>query len=174
MAGDIKTKYGASVAMTVTALHSLAASQTLVAGWSSASVSNTSALNLDYMVSGTFTTASANRQVGVIEVWVLAALNDTPTWPALATGAAGTQGAASFTADLQKLSYGRLLTSFYVTATASQTYAFPPTGIAQLFGGQCPTHWALFVTGSATTTTTAQFAASGSAIHYTPVLAQYT
>lgn len=174
MAGDIKAKYAATVSMTVTNLHSLASSATYVAGWSSASVTNTSNLYLDYMVSGTFTTASSNRQAGTIEVWVMAALNDTPTWPTLATGTAGTEGTASFTAVEQKNSYCRLLTAIATNNTASQVYAFPPTAISSLFGGQCPTHWAIFVTGNATTTTTAQLAASGSAIYHTPVLAQYT
>lgn len=174
MAGDIKTKYVATVSMTVTNLHSLAASSTYVAGWSSATVTNTSNVYLDYMVSGTFTTAGSNRQAGTIEVWVMAALNDTPTWPALASGTAGTEGTASFTAVEQKQAYSRLLTAVYVNNTNSQVYAFPPTAIAPLFGGQCPTHWALFVTGNATTTTTAQLASSGSAIYYTPMLAQYT
>jgi len=174
MPGDIKLKYASTVTMTVTNLHSLAASQALTAGWSSASVANTTNLYLDYLVSGTFTTAATSRQVGSIEVWAMGSLTDTPTWPALATGTAGTQGTASFTAVEQKNSYCRLLTAFNVNTTASQIYAFPPTSIAQLFGGQAPTHWALFVTGNATTTTAAQFAASGSAIYYTPVLAQYT
>lgn len=175
MAGDIKLKYAASTtAMTVTNLHSLAASSTWVAGWSSASVTNTSNVYLDYMVSGTFTTASSNRQAGTIEVWVMAPINDTPTWPALASGTAGTEGAASFTAVEMKNSFCRLLTVITVTSTNSQIYAFPPTAIAPLFGGQCPTHWALFVTGNATTTTTAQLASSGSAMYYTPVVAQYT
>jgi len=174
MPGDIKLKYASTVTMTVTNLHSLAASQAFTAGWSSASVANTTNLYLDYLISGTFTTASANRQAGTIEVWVMGALTDTPAWPTLATGTAGTEGAASFTAVEQKNSYCRLLTAISVINTASQVYAFPPTSLAQLFGGQAPTHWALFVTGNATTTTTAQFAASGSAMYYTPVLAQYT
>ena len=33
---------------------------------------------------GTFTTHASNRQAGVINIYVLAALNDTPTWPATA------------------------------------------------------------------------------------------
>lgn len=174
MPGDIKLKYGSSVAFTVTNLHSLAASSTYVAGWSSASVSNATDQNLDYLVSGTFTTASTNRQAGTIEVWIMAALDDTPTWPTTATGTPGTQGALSFTAVEQKLSWCRLLTAIAVNNTASQVYAFPPTSVATLFGGAPPKNWAVFVTGNAATTTNAQFAASGSLISYVPVLAQYT
>jgi hypothetical protein len=175
MAGDIKLKYGAATtAMTVTNLHSLASSQSWIAGWSSASVTNTSNVYLDYDVSATFSTNASNRQAGTVNVYIMAALNDTPTWFTTATGTPGTEGTISFTAIEQIQSWCRLLTSFSVNSTASQVYAIPPTGIAQLFGGVCPTHWAIFVTGNATTTTTAQFAASGSAVYYTPILAQYT
>jgi hypothetical protein len=176
MSGDIKLKYqAATTAMTVTNLHSLASSQSWIAGWSSASVDNkTSNLDLDYVVSATFTTNSSNRQAGTVNVYIMGALNDTPTWFTTASGTPGTEGALSFTAIEQIQSWCRLLASFSVNSTASQVYAIPPTGIAQLFGGVCPTQWAIFVTGNATTTTTAQFAASGSAFYYTPILAQYT
>lgn len=175
MAGDIKLKYGAATtAMTVTNLHSLASSQSWVAGWSSASVTNTSNVYLDYVVSATFTTHASNRQAGTVEMWIMAALNDTPTWFTTASGTPGTEGALSFTAVEQKYSWCRRLAVFNVTNTASQVYAVPPTSIAELFRGVCPTHWALFVTGNASTTTTAQFASSGSAVYYTPILAQYT
>jgi hypothetical protein len=175
MAGNIKLNYSAaSTAMTVTNLHSLASSQTWIGGWTSDSVANTSNLNFDYHVSGTFTTHASNRQAGTIEVWVLAALKDTPTWTTTATGTIGTQGALTFTAREQLLSLGRLLTSITVLSTASQVYDFPPLSVAQCFGGTVPTHWALFVTQNASTTTTAGLAASGSAIYYTPTMAQYT
>ena len=82
MAGDIKLQYVASVAPTVTNLHSLASSQDSLAGWSSASVSNLTNEYLDYLYAGTFTTHASNRQAGSINVYVIAALNDTPTWPA--------------------------------------------------------------------------------------------
>ena len=175
MAGNIKLNYSAaSTTMTTTNLQSLASSQTWVAGWGSASVANTSNLNFDYLIGATFTTHASNRQAGTVEVWVIGSLNDTPTFFTPASGTAGTEGTISFTAREQLLANGRLLQSFAVTSTASQIYAIPETGIAQLFGGQCPTHWYLFVTGNATTTTTAQFASSGSAVYYTPVMAQYT
>ena len=58
MAGFNEIRYtAASTAMTVTNLHSLASSATWIAGWSSASVTNTANLNLDYLVGGTFTTS---------------------------------------------------------------------------------------------------------------------
>lgn len=173
MAGDLKLKYAASVAPTVTNLHSLAADANYLAGWTSASVNNTSNLYFDYLYGGTFTTHASNRQAGYIFVYVIAALNDTPTWPATASGTIGTEGALSFTDSEERDSLCRLLTSIPVDNTASAIYTFPPTGIAQLFGIVPPYH-ALFVTGNAASSTNAQLASSGSAIYYTPTLAQYT
>lgn len=175
MAGDIKLKYpAASTALTVTNLHSLASSQTWVAGWFSASVNNTSTNYADFEYGGTFTTNASNRQAGSINVYVVAALNDTPTWPATATGTMGTEGTGSFTAAEMRDSICRLLVSIAVNNTASQIYAFPPTGIAQLFGGSVPPYHGLYIAQNAATTTAAGLAASGSALYYTPVIAQYT
>lgn len=174
MAGDIKLQYVASVAPTVTNLHSLASSSDWTAGWTSASVNNTSNEYVDYLYSGTFTTHASNRQAGTIYVYVVAALNDTPTWPATASGTIGTEGALSFTDAEERDSLCRLLTAITVDNTASAVYTFPPTGIAQLFGGHVPPYHAIYVAQNAATTTAAGLAAAGSAIYYTPVNYQYT
>lgn len=177
MAGSILVDYAASVAMTVTNLHSLAADNSTgypLIGWSSASVTNTSNEYVDYLLSGTFTTHASNRQAGYIYVYVIGALNDTPTWPAAATGTWGTQGAASFTDTEERDGFARLMVALPVDTTASSIVGFPPTSIAQLFGGIVPTHWAVFVSTNATTTTTAALASSGSAVYYTPVGYRYT
>jgi hypothetical protein len=175
MPGNILQKYATSVALTVTNLHSLASdSGSYLAGWSSASTSNLTNNYLDYLVGGTFTTHASNRAAGDIRVYVIAALNDTPTWPATASGTIGTEGALSFTDTEERDSLCRLLTVLTADTTASSILAFPPTGIAQLFGGMMPAYWALFVTQNVSTTTTAGLAAAGSAIYHTPVYAQYT
>ena len=174
MAGDIKLQYVASVAPTVTNLHSLASSQDWLTGWTSGSVSNLTNEYLDYMYAGTFTTHASNRQAGSINVYVIAALNDTPTWPATASGTIGTEGALSFTDTEERDSLVRLLASITVDNTASAIYTFPPTGIAQMFGGMVPPYHAIYVAQNCATTTAAGLASSGSAIYYTPVNAQYT
>lgn len=176
MAGDIKLKYAAaSTSMDVTNLHSLASdSGSYLAGWSSDSVNNTSNEYLDYLVAGTFTTHASNRAAGRIDVYIIAALNDTPTWPATASGTIGTKGALSFTDTEERDCLCRLLVSLTGDNTASAIYAFPPTSVAQLFGGVVPPYWAIFVTQNMSTTTTAGLASSGSAIYYTPITAQYT
>lgn len=173
MAGDIKLKRGASVALTVTNLHSLASSQTLEAGWTSALID--CGENIDIMLAGTFTTHASNRQAGSINIWAYAALNDTPTWPDLfSSGTEGTEGTATVHDTEQRDSGMKLVHSITVDNGASEVYTFPPTSLAQLFGGTLPTDVAIFVTQNASTTTTAGLAAAGSALHYTPVFAQYT
>ena len=174
MPGDIKGQYVASVAPAVTSLHSLASSQDWLAGWTGPSVSNVVNKYLDYMYGFTFTTHATNRQAGSINVYVIGALNDTPTWPATATGTIGTEGALSFTDTEERDSLVRLLYPITVDATASAIYTFPPTGIAQLFGGWVPPYHAIYIAQNCSTTTTAGLAAAGSAVYYTPVNAQYT
>lgn len=175
MAGDIKLQYAASVALTVTNLHSIASSATWETGWTSAAIDNGTNEYLDYMLAGTFTTHASNRQAGSINVWVYAALNDTPTWPDIfSAGTEGTEGTATVTDTEQRDSAMRLVASIIVDNTASDIYTFPPTSIAQLFGGIVPDQFAIFVSQNASTTTTAGLAAAGSALYYTPVSAQYT
>lgn len=173
MAGDITLKRGSSTALTVTNLHSLASSQTWEAGWTSALIDCST--HIDIMLAGTFTTHASNRQAGSINVYVYAALNDTPTWPDLfSSGTEGTEGAATVHDTEQRDSGMRLVASITVDNTASDVYTFPPTSLAQLFGGTLPTDVAVFVSQNASTTTTAGLASSGSALYYTPVYAQYT
>jgi hypothetical protein len=174
VSGDIKLQYVASVAATVTNLHSLASSQDWTAGWTSNSVNNTSNEYLDYLYGFTFTTHASNRQAGAINIYIIAALNDTPTWPATSGGTIGTEGALSFTDAEERDSLCRLLGSITVDNTASAIYTFPATGIAQLFGGVIPPYHAVYIAQNCATTTTAGLAAAGSAVYYTPIVYQYT
>lgn len=174
MAGNIKTGYASSTTPTVTNLHSLASSQDWTAGWTSDSITNTINLYLDYLYGFTFTTHASNRQAGSINIYVIASLNDTPTWPATASGTIGTQGALSFTDAEERDSLCRLLGSITVDSTASAIYTFPQTGIAQLFGGVCPTHHAIYIAQNCSTTTTAGLAAAGSAVYATGAYGTYT
>jgi hypothetical protein len=174
MAGDIKLKYAASSALTVTNLHSLAASVTMIAGWTSNTIVNTSNVYLDYMIGAKFVTHASNRQAGVIAVYAVAALNDTPDYPATAIGTIGTEGTLGF-ADLYRRDNSCRTLAYLITDnTASAVYSVPQTSIASLFGGSCPTHFAIFVTQNVATSTNAGLAASGSEVYSTPVLAQYT
>lgn len=174
MAGDIKVKYDTTAALTVTNLHSLASSQDWTAGWTGASKSNLTDCFDDYLYGFTFTTHASNRQAGVINIFIIASLNDTPTWPATASGTIGTEGALSFTDTEERDTLCRLLGSIVVDNTASAIYTFPQTGIAALFNGRVPTHHAPFIAQNCSTTTTAGFASSGSAVYRTGIYGQYT
>lgn len=174
MAGNIKAGYASSVALTVTSLHSLASSSDWTAGWGGASYSNLTNLYLDYLYGFTFTTHASNRQAGSINIYVIAALNDTPTWPAVSSGTLGTEGAIAFTDTEERDSLCRLLGSLTVDATGSAIYTFPPTGIAQLFGGVVPPYHCIFVAQNAATSTNAGLASSGSAVYQTPAYSTYT
>lgn len=174
MAGIITPKYIASVAPTVTNLHSLASSQDWTAGWTGPAVLNTSNNYSDYLYGFTFTTHASNRQAGAINIYVIGSLNDTPLWPATASGTIGTEGALSFTDTEERDSLCRLLGSIIVDSTASAIYTFPQTGIAGLFGGRIPSSHAIFIAQNCSTTTTAGLASSGSAVYYTPQQDQYT
>lgn len=174
MAGNILHGYAASVAQTVTNLHSLASSQDWTAGWTGASVNNTSDKYRDFLYGCTFTTHASNRQAGSIYIGVIGALNDTPTWPATASGTIGTEGALSFTDTEERDALVRWLGVITVDNTASAIYTFPPTGIRQLFGGWAPPYHALYIAQNCSTTTTAGLAAAGSAVYRTPVYETYT
>jgi hypothetical protein len=82
---DVKLAYAASAAYTKT-FASLATSPTLVAGWETTAVSNTTNLYLDYGVGGIITVGTSPTANTTIEVWAYASRNDTPTYPDQITG----------------------------------------------------------------------------------------
>jgi hypothetical protein len=175
--GDIKAKYGTTATFTVTNLHSLAASSSRVAGWTSASVDNTSDLALDYLLGLTFTTHASNRQAGQIDIWAYGAFNPTgPVWPDLfSSGTEGTEGAATIHDTEERDSGLVLLDSVVTDDSASAVYTRGPRGLAAAFDSMTvPPLWALFIAHNIATSTNAGLASSGSAIYRTPVLAQYT
>jgi hypothetical protein len=164
--------YVASSALTVTNLHSLASSQDWLTGWVSASTSNTSNKYIDYFYGGTFTTHASNRQIGTINIYAVASLNDTPAWPAIASGTLGTEGGGSFVDSEERDALVVLFHSITVDASASAIYTFPQKSLCTMMGlTMPPTHHCLFISQNCGTTTTAGFAASGSAIYQTAIAA---
>lgn len=158
--------YDADAAFTQTALDGLATSSTLVAGWTSDSV--TTAAD-DYLIAAQFQVASAGLSVGRICLYAYTILDDTPTWPdAFSAGTEGSQGAATIH-DTEVRDAGFILLWAADTDTsASRFYFMPQTGMAQFFGGVMPERWALFVTHS----TGAALATSGdpNQIYRTPII----
>ena len=165
-AGDVKLSYVASGAFDVTHLHSLAASQTWIAGWASALIDNTSNKYLDYMISGLFKAAASANAIGTIRVYVVSMIDDA-TWPSdKDTAFPGTEGALAVAIDFLN-SVGRLGAVVNASAaTANQIYSFGKFSVANLFGGVCPPKFCLYVTGNIATTTAAQFAANTNIISY--------
>lgn len=163
--------YNASSSLTVTNLHSLASDQTLIAGWFSASTSNLVNKYLDYYYGFTFTTHASNRQAGFINIYVVSSLNDTPTWPATATGTLGTEGAGSFVDTEERDSLCTLIKSIPVDTSASAIMPVPQFSICTAMGLMMPpTHHCLFITQNCATTTAAGLAAAGSAIYQTAIV----
>jgi hypothetical protein len=174
VAGDILAGYGAQDTLTVTNLHSLASSQDYLTGWCSQTFTNTSNLFLDALTSGSFTTHASNRQAGFINVYLIAPVNDTPSWPASATGTVGTQGTLSFTDTEERDAACTLIASLPVDATASAVIPWPQEAIAALKRGVLPSHYCLYVSQNCSTTTTAGLAAAGTALYHKGVKGTYT
>ena len=173
MAGDILLKYIASSNLTVTNLHSLAASSSYTSGWTSGTIDNTTNNYSDYHVSGQFTKAAANTQAGELRMYVYTMLDDS-TWPDLfSSGTEGTEGTCTVH-DTEQLSGLKLIWSTDVDSSASDVHHMPKTGIAQFFGGICPPKFALFITGNAATSTNAQLAASGNQVTIAGAHQRYT
>lgn len=173
MAGDIKSKYLASVTLADSGLNSLAASSTLVAGYETNAVDVvgiTGGPPTDIILSGHFKAAAANHSAGQIEVWVIGAENDTPVWPDVFDGTASTETVSSRNV---LFACGRSAGVISGDSANDRVYTFAPVSVASLFGGVLPDQFVVFVTHSIQSGTNA-WAASGHAIYYTPVLGQYT
>lgn len=163
--------YNASSSLTVTNLHSLASDQNFLTGWFSASTSNLVNKYLDYFYGFTFTTHASNRQAGSINIYVVTSLNDTPTWPATATGTLGTEGAGSFVDTEERDSLCTLIKSITVDTSASAIMPVSQMSLCTALGLiMPPTHHCLFITQNCATTTAAGLAAAGSAIYQTAIV----
>lgn len=141
---DIKLSYVGSGTYTMT-LASLASSGTLVAGRESTAVSNTSNLYLDYMLGGKVrmgTTVTA----GTLELWAIAAVDDTPTYPDVFDGTDSNETVTS--ADIKR-GCGKLLWSMPNDTTNSRDYWWSGISLAAAYGGLVPGNHVLFFVHSA-------------------------
>ena len=168
--------YVASATLTTTALQSLAADNSTgypLSGWFSETFTNTTNKYIDYVLAGKFETHASNRQAGYIYVYLIPSLNDTPLWPASATGTVGTQGAGSFVDTEERDSACILLDAIVVDTTASSIVYLKPKSIVSAMGGLImpPTHFSFFVSTNAVTTTAAALAATGNALYMTALSA---
>lgn len=136
-----KIGYNADAALTFT-LASLASSASLVAGRESTAVDNGTTLAVDYLVSGKVTTGTSPTAGKSIEVWVVAPIEDTPTWPDVFDG---TDSDETVTSRNVLFSAAKLAHVVTIDSTSDRTYPIAPFSVAALFGGNCPKQFAIFV-----------------------------
>lgn len=142
-----KIGYVADAAIACT-LASLASSATWVLGRESASVDNTTTLAVDYLVSGKITVGTTPTANTTIEVWVIAPIEDTPTWPDVFLG---TDTEKTVTNRQMLYSCGALAHVISIVATTSDIdYPIKPFSVASLFNGIMPPQFSLFVTHNCT------------------------
>jgi hypothetical protein len=169
MPGNIKQLYNSPNTLAVAALHSLASSSTLTAGWTSAWISNITDLALDHLVGGEIV-AGTSPTAGEVRVYAYASYDDGTTAPGIfSAGTPGTEGALTV-ADTEQLDASMVpLWSSAVDTTTNDVYSMPPRSIAQAFG-RVPQKFAIFVTHN----TVAALKSSGNKFFDQPILDQYT
>lgn len=140
---DLKTKYANAATITIT-LASLATSATRVAGRESTAIDNSSNLYVDALVSGKITTGTSPT-ASIIDVWVYASHDETPTYPDVLDG---TDSAETFNDEQSRNSSMKLAVTIAADVTSDQTYWVSPFSVAALFGGVMPRFWGLFVAHS--------------------------
>lgn len=159
-----KIEYGSSVAITTTNLASLATSSSRTAGWESAVIDNTSNKYLDILIGGKISTGTSPTAGSIIEIFVYAAWDDTPTYPDAIDGTESTETLTSSEVKWSGLKHAHTIT---VTATSNVAYPVALFSVAALFGGSLPKRTGLFITHS----TGVNLNATGTnhALAYTPV-----
>ena len=132
--------YAASGTITIT-LASLATSADRTAGRESTAISNAVTLYDDVLIGGKITTGTNPTVSKQIDIYVYAAVNDTPLYPDVLDG---TDSDETITSVNVRASAIRLLASITVDATTDRTYWLAPTSIVPLFG-TVPRNWGLFI-----------------------------
>jgi hypothetical protein len=140
---DLKLAYGTASDVTIQ-LASLATDANLLTGRESTAIDNTSALVLDYLVSGKITTGTTPTTAKSIEVWAVGSWDGT-NWPDVFDG---TESAETITSADIKSSVCRYLAAMATSATSNVAYHFGPVSLAAAFGGVLPPKIVLFVTHS--------------------------
>lgn len=133
-AGDLKSGWAADSALTIT-LASLASDTNLLAGREGTAYDNSTAKDPDLFLSGKITTGTSPTVGKTIEVWVIAPIEDTPTWPDVFDG---TDSAETATSRNVLASCGVLVHTIKVDATSDRTYPIRPIALAPFFGGNMP------------------------------------
>lgn len=159
--GDVKLVYASDSAITVTNLHSLAASSTFLGGWESGAIDNSTNLYLDYAIRAKFTTHASNRQAGTIRLYLVAMFKD-GTYP---DAMDGTESTESWTDAEERDAVARLAGVIDVDNSASAVYEIHVESVAAVFGGRVPKKFVVFVSSDCATSTNAWTASAGSEVN---------
>ena len=142
-AGDIKLVYGTEQKPTF-AVASLATSSTLVAGYETGIVDNSTNLFLDYIIGGKVTVGTSPTANKIIEIWAFSQSEDTPTYPDVFDGTASAETITSVGVKNSVLSLVAVLD--VSAATSDVTYYFQGKSMRACFGGVVPKRFGFFVT----------------------------
>lgn len=140
---DIKTAYGTPTTLTVTGVASLATSSTLLAGYETSIIDNTTDKMLDALIDGTIF-AGTSPSAGYIEINLIGVRGD-DTWPDVFDG---TASAETITSANVKAGICKQVISMFTDTTSDQGYPFGPFAVASFFGDKMPKKVVAFVTHS--------------------------
>lgn len=138
----VSSAYRASSTITI-APENVASSATFVAGVESGAYDNTSNKDVDVLIGGTWTVGTTPTINTQVLIYVIAARDDTPTWPDVFDG---TSSAETATSAGVLAGFGRLAAVLTVDATTSNRVYDCLFSVAQLFGGVLPPKFVLFIT----------------------------
>lgn len=142
--GDIRLVLAASAnEATLTALNSLASSSTWLAGWKSTAIDNTSNLYQDFRVTAKIT-AGTTLTAGELRLYLVGMLDDS-TWPDVFDG---TSSAETVTNSAIRDAICRLGAASATTTTNSVVYYLDCPSVADVFNGNLPAKFVVFITHS--------------------------
>lgn len=125
---------------------SLGSSGTFLLGRESTEIDNSTDKYSDALVEGKVTVGTPTAANTEIQIWVYASFH-TPMATTLLDVLDGTDSDETFNSAGQRGSGMRLGATIDIdTTTANRTYWFAPFSVAQLFGGNMPEYWGIFVT----------------------------
>ena len=143
----VQTNYPAGTATITIAPENVASSSTFVAGVESDSISSVSNLDLDHLISGTWTSGTTPTTNTQVQAWIVPCqtddLSSSVVWPDVfdGTSSAETVTSAGVLQGLGRL--GAVLTVDSNTSNRLYTCAF--FSVAALFGGVLPSRYVLFI-----------------------------
>jgi len=161
--------YGTKTAYTTSGIASLASSSSLVAGYQTNEIDNTSTKFDDIIIDGfitTGTTPTINTSIVIYCIAGLVSLGTTAKDVITATAAARTLSSAGTGRGFVKL----IVSLDVDTTTTARRYDFGPVSLAQRFGGTLPPFHTLFIvhnTVAALNATAGNHAISYQGINYT-------